>query len=269
MAHATRRGRANGSQEAGPWLGGMRGLLGLPALIMLFLALAPAAHAQQRVELTVNAGITQPIYLHVAHQPAASAILFPGGSGVTAAEPHNFLLRVADDFVAAGITVAVAEAPSDHAGGMDDPFRASAEQAADTAAIVAFLESRATLPVWLIGTSKGTISAANAAVRLGPRQIAGVVLTSAVWSGGMQTVPLGEIRVPTLIVHNRHDECPASPFDRAEPALAELTAAPAKQLIAVTSSARLASACEARSPHGYLGIEDQVVASIVAWIKTH
>jgi hypothetical protein len=29
------------------------------------------------------------------------------------------------------------------------------------------------------------------------------------------------------------------------------------------------AACEAQSPHGYYGIEDQVVPLIGAWIKAH
>ena len=42
-------------------------------------------------------------------------------------------------------------------------------QAIDTAAVVAYLRSRAPVPVWLIGTSNGTISAANAGCGLGQR----------------------------------------------------------------------------------------------------
>jgi pimeloyl-ACP methyl ester carboxylesterase len=225
--------------------------------------------AQQRIELAAGAGITQPVYLHPASQPIASAVLFPGGSGAVGAVRNNFLLRVADAFAAAGVTAAVADTPSDRPNGMDRSFRATDRQATDTAAIVDFLRHRAPVPVWLIGTSNGTISAANAAFRLGPQRTAGLVLTSAVWDGGIRQVPLGEIRVPTLIVHNRRDGCVSSPFAQAEPALAALTAAPAKELIAVTSSAERSAPCEAKSPHGYLGIEDQVVGLIVAWIKTH
>jgi predicted esterase len=229
-----------------------------------------AAHAAETFDLpSGQPGVSQPIYLHPAAHAAASAVLFPGGSGAVYAVRKNFLIRTADDFAAAGITVAIADTPSDHPGGVDRGFRASEVQAIDTAAVVAFLRARAPVPVWLIGTSNGTISAANAGVRLGPSRIAGVVLTSSVWIGGMQATNFQMLRVPTLIVHNRNDGCPLSPFDQAAPSLASMHDAPVKELIAVSSSASLSGACDAMSPHGYLGIEKQVVQQIANWIKTH
>ncbi len=241
----------------------------LPILIALWLGFAPTAWAEERIDLPTRPGVTQPIYLTVARNPVASAIMYPGSNGVVSAERNNFLIRVAGDFAAAGVTVAVADAPSDQAGGMNTGFRAGEAQATDTAAIVAFLRSRAPVPVWLVGTSRGSISAANAAVRLGPPRIAGVVLTSSVWAGGMSAVPLNTLPVPVLIVHNRNDSCRESPFDQAEPAYATLTAAPAKQFLAVAGGSSRGNPCGAMSPHGYLGIENQVVPPIVAWIKTH
>jgi predicted esterase len=237
---------------------------------LVMLGATAAAHAADRFDLpTGRPGITQPIDLHPATHPAASAVLFPGGSGAVYAVRKNFLIRSADDFAAAGITVAIADTPSDHPGGVDRAFRASEAQAIDTAAIVAFLRMRAPVPVWLVGTSNGTISAANAGVRLGPSRIAGVVLTSSVWIGGMQATDFQALRVPTLIVHNRNDGCPLSPFDQTAPALASMHNAPVKELIMVSSSASLSGPCDAMSPHGYLGIEEQVVQQIANWIKTH
>jgi hypothetical protein len=90
-----------------------------------------------------------------------------------------------------------------------------------------------------------------------------------VWNGGMRQVALSDIRVPTLIVHNRNDSCPASPFRGAAPALTELASVPAKELIAVQSSSEAGNPCEGKSPHGYLGIEASVVGLIAGWIKSH
>lgn len=239
-------------------------------LLILLLTAGMAARAAQPVDVpSGRPSVTERVYLHPAGHPLASAVLFPGGSGVVRALAGNFLVRTADDFAAAGVTAAVVDAPSDHPGGMDRAFRAGPEHAADTAAVIAFLRSRAPLPVWLIGTSNGAISAANAAVRLGPSQIAGVVLTSSVWTGGMSATHFETLRVPTLIVHNHNDGCLLSPFDQAAPALAALHDAPARQLMVVSSSAALSGPCEAKSPHGYLRIEAQVVGAITDWIKAH
>ncbi len=82
-------------------------------------------------------------------------------------------------------------------------------------------------------------------------------------------MPLSALRMPVLIVHNRNDSGTVSPFAQAEQAFATLTMAPAKQLIAVAGGSLRGNPCDALSPHGYLGIEDQVVPPIVAWIRTH
>lgn len=234
------------------------------------IAFAPrAAPADQRVELHSRDGVVQAIDFIPVADPVATVILFPGGGGVIAQSRKNFVVRVRHRFADHGFNVAVADAPSDQSGRMGAAFRASAQQAQDVAAIIAFVRSKAAVPVWLIGTSMGTISAANAAARLGPPQVAGVVLTSSVWSGGMNAVPIAQIAVPVLVVHNRDDRCPSSPYPGAEQAMAQLTAAPAKELIAVAGGASFSRDCGALSPHGYYKIENQVVAPIIRWIEAH
>lgn len=227
------------------------------------------AAAEDRVELHSRPGVTLPILYQPAASPVASAVLFPGGVGVIAATGGNFLLRVRGEFAAQGISVAVIDAPSDHSGGLPNEYRASADAAQDIAAAIAFLRSKAPAPVWLVGTSRGSISAGNGAARLGPSQVGGLVLTSSVWNRGMDRVPLGSIAVPTLIVHNRDDGCRQSPPAGAEPALAALAAAPVKQLVFVSGGMAKSNPCGGLSTHGYYGIEDKVVPVVVAWIKAH
>ncbi len=228
-----------------------------------------AAMAQERIDLPSRPGVTETVYLTAAAQPIASVILFPGGSGAVAVVRNNFLLRVAPQFAAQRMTVAVADVPSDHPGGVGVDYRASAAEAQDVTAIIAMLKQRAAVPVWLIGTSRGSISAANAAAQIGPPRVAGVVLTSSVWVGGMTNVGMSQISVPILVVHNRDDGCRESPFASTDAAMAQMQRAPVKQLITVSGGMSRSAPCEAMSPHGYLGIEDQVVPPIIAWIKTH
>jgi pimeloyl-ACP methyl ester carboxylesterase len=163
----------------------------------------------------------------------------------------------------------VIDVPSDHRAGLDPNYRASAEHAQDIEAAVAFVKAKTNLPVWLVGTSNGSISAANGAVRLGPTQVAGVVLTSSVWAGGMSLVPYGEIAVPVLIVHNRDDHCPSAPFAGAQQAIAMLAKAPMKAFLPVSGGTSRSQPCEAMAPHGYFEIEGTVVPPIVSWIVAH
>lgn len=236
-------------------------------MLALLLLLPFAARAQERIDLPARPGVTQPVYVTAAAKPVASVVLFPGGSGVVAAVRNNFLLRIVPDLVAQGFTVAVADVPSDMPGGMTPPFRAGSAHAQDIAAIVAMLKARAAVPVWLIGTSRGSISAANGGAGPG---VAGVVLTSSVWRHGMALTAAEQIRAPVLIVHNRDDGCSESPFDEVEPFRARLTQARPVQVIAVSGGTSRSGPCQALSPHGYLGIESQVVIPIAGFIRgTH
>jgi predicted alpha/beta-fold hydrolase len=240
------------------------------AIILYLLALlAFSASAQERVDLTTRPGIIQSVYFTAAPSAVASVILFPGGIGVVARVRNNFLSRVVGRFSAQGINVAVADAPSDQASGLSTTFRQSSEHANDIAGIIAMLKSRAPVPVWLIGTSRGSISAANGAARIGPPRIAGAVLTSSVWRGGMAGAGLDQITVPVLVVHNRDDSCRESPYGDTAIGMSHIRQARVKELLTVSGGMLRGDPCEGQSPHGYFSIEDQVVPPIIAWIKTH
>jgi len=201
----------------------------LAVALMLCLTTAfGSALAEERIDLATRPGITQPVYFTATPSAAASVILFPGGSGVVAAVRSNFLLRVAGQFAVQGFNVAIADAPSDQANGMSQTFRQSSQQADDIAGIIAMLKTRSPTPVWLIGTSRGSISAANGAARIGPPRVAGVVLTSSVWLGGMAGVSLEQISLPILVVHNRDDGCRDSPFGNTAGAMARMQQARVK-----------------------------------------
>jgi len=239
------------------------------SLAMLAVFAAHRAAAEDRMSLpSSRPGITVAIWFQAAASPVASVVLFAGGNGAIDGLSGNFLIRVRGSFAAQAINVAAIDRPSDRAIA-DRLYRAGTDAATDLAAVIAFLKQKAPVPVWLVGTSNGSISAANGAARLGPAQVSGLVLTSSVWQGGMQQVPLASIAVPTLVVHNRDDSCRVSPPGAAEPALASMTRAPVKELVLVSGGSLQGDPCEARSPHGYFGIENQVVPVIIQWIKAH
>lgn len=236
---------------------------------LLFASLAGAAAADESLVVPSRPGVTVPVGVTGAAAPRAWLVLFVGTNGVVAQMPSNFLLRVKPDFAAAGYDIAVVDVPSDHRVGIDPYYRASAEAAADLDAVLKALDAKDQHPAWLIGTSMGSISAANGAARLGTPRIAGAVLTSSVWAGGMGLVPLGEIKVPVLVVHNRDDGCRSAPFSGAQLGVTQLANAPAHELIAVSGGIAKGPPCEAMSRHGYLGIEQQVVPAILQWIAAH
>lgn len=259
---------------------GHRGRAALLAAVLAAAMPGPAgAEALEYIELPTRNGVVQPIYaVRPAGPPVASVVLFTGGDGrlnggrnPPSLSNNNFLVRSRDRFAAHGLLVAIPDVPSDHASGLGT-FRESADHATDIAAVIAYLRRRAPVPVWLVGTSRGTISAADAAIRIKTGGPDGLVLTSTIalssrTEAGITTLDLDEIAVPTLFIHNREDGCQACPF-HAVPAIVErLSHAPRRELIAVSGGdTPRSSACEALSRHGFLGIEDEVVGDIARWI---
>ena len=91
--------------------------------------------------------------------------------------------------------------------------------------MIAGMRARTHLPVWLIGTSRGAISAVNAASRLsGAAAPDGLILTSPVTSGrevafkawvahSVFSLDLGDIKMPVLVIVHAEDKCIRTPPD--------------------------------------------------------
>ena len=193
-------------------------------------------------------------FLFIKHDnPAASVLLFAGGhgnlklTGLGIGQYHNnFLVRTRSEFAAQGFNVAVVDTPSDHAGrfGLHN-FRTSPEHVQDIKAVIAYLRARSNTPVWVIGTSRGTISAANVAASLEEGGPDGLVLTASVfrpWSGtltwAIANTGLEKIRIPTLFVHHKEDGCNTTRFGDVERHMKMLTNAPKVELISFEGGPR-------------------------------
>ena len=249
---------------------------GAAVLLGAALACAPAFADETRIELHLGSGIVQPFLLTEPQGvPIASLILFTGGSGIVARTGENFLLRSRAKFAARGFLVAAIDVPSNHQAGLNAVIRGSDEYARDIAPVIAELRRRVQVPVWLVGTSTGTISAANLAARLNHGDGAdGLVMTSSFVPVGGPAPPIpalidpAAIRLPTLFVHNRDDACGTSLFVNLAPLMARFSNAPRKELIAVEGGLPPKSdPCDALSRHGYYSIEDSVIDRIASWIK--
>ncbi len=247
--------------------------------------LAVASAGEEGLLLPTRPGVTMPVlFVTPERTPIASVILFPGGDGrhgIGQRGPGwglkgNFLIRSRAIFAEHGFLAAVVDAPSDHPDGIWRA-RSTEAHAKDSAALIAELRRRAPGPVWLVGTSMGTISAANAAARLGtggPAGADGLVLTSTVtrehWllRVSLKDVALAEIRMPTLFVHHKQDGCNLTRFGDLPSLMQGFTQAPRVELLAFEGGDAPQSApCEALSAHGYLGIEREVAGAIARWIK--
>jgi hypothetical protein len=81
----------------------------------------------------------------------------------------NSLVRSIPHFRDLGLATALVDSPSDYTGedGLAG-FRTSSEHAEDLGKVIADVRARVSGAVWLVGTSRGTLSAANAACPRSP-----------------------------------------------------------------------------------------------------
>jgi pimeloyl-ACP methyl ester carboxylesterase len=259
------------------------------ALTMLLAAITAAqATGSRLVSIETPRGVKQAFILIAPDKPVASVILFAGGSGGLGLKSAssmkwgagNFLVRTRDMFAADGFAVAVVDAPSDHRKGMNAIFRMSAAHASDIAAVAAYLNKQANVPVWLVGTSMGTFSAAEGAIAASG--VDGLVLTSTItrsephWNiakshpDGVASMALARITVPTLIVSHRKDSCDLSPAAGASKLKRRLTNAGRVEIALLDGGDPPRSKpCEAKAQHGYFGIEAKAVGTIAKFIKAN
>ncbi len=252
--------------------------LGVLILTIGFLLGSETAFADEIVTLKTRGDATQ-TYLLVADsgaKPQAVAVMFPGGHGqvklpadisqLRLGPRGNFLVRTREMFRDRELAVAIIDSPSDRQSGMEDGFRIGSEHSDDIAAVVKDLRSRfPSAKVFLVATSRGTLSGAYVGRSLGSA-VDGVVLTSSVLSSGRRNMSLsgfdfGAIKVPLLFVHHAQDACRVCPYGAAE------TLGRTYPLITVRGGKPAESdECEPLSAHGYYGKEAETVSAIKSWI---
>lgn len=251
----------------------------------MLLAILPAALAADRVDsIPTRPGVTQSFWLvEPEGQPRAIAIMILGGDGVLrfdengpTSQKNNFLMRVRGDMLRAGMLLAYPDTPSDQTGGLDN-FRGDPRHAEDIKALILALKSRANVPAFVIGTSRGTVSAANAAARIDPSLLAGALLTTTIFDRtvgrirltSVHDLPLADIRVPVLELHHRDDQCYITQVAGVPAFMRALTNAPRKDSIILSGGKPAESEpCGALAPHGFFGVQDQAVKAMTAWIDS-
>lgn len=246
----------------------------LPLLLLLLCAGARAATVEEVVQLPSAGEARLPVLFSRddAREPDATAVLFNGGGGAVGLltripQPGaNFLVRSRSRFVAEGVATAVIDTPTDLAS-MSDGYRMGRRHADDVARVVGELQQRfPNKPVFLVGTSRGTVSAAYAGAALVDR-VAGVVLTSTVFNrgqggNGVMGFDWSGLR-RLLFVHHVDDACIATPYGMAR----HLSGAMRPLVSVHGGDVPRSEPCGAFSAHGYLGVEAPVVRAIVQWMR--
>jgi len=240
-------------------------------------------------------------YSWAAGQPAGDTkagvalVLLIGGGGTLAIDSAgcprrlngNILVRSAPRFQTAGMTTVLVDAPSDWSGdeGLAG-FRAAPEHATDLGQVIADVRARTgAASIWLIGHSRGTLSAAHAAARLAGTQAPdGVVLVSTMLQGETsrrkpwvaQTVfdaALKNYRGALLLVGHAADNCVRSLPAQLD-ALAQSSASTARlQVVRMNGGPRSVgrapslATCEVGEPHDLVEQDGEFAGGVLRFIR--
>jgi hypothetical protein len=222
------------------------------------------------------------------------------GDGTLDVNSGNFLVRTRWDFASQGFVVLTLDSATDFQNPELYPNGLEGQQSnpnhiADVLQVISYARSipglPANMPVWVVGTSRGTAGAwvaggnpcSSPAIPPNPSPVGpdGLVFTSpvndaatvvgCVVSGDADSLlvaPLANITVPTLLFNNKMSMCQAAQYT-GDPALLKAltgTTVKANQNVNDATFPALSSNCESLSPHGYFGDEPDVVTKVSNWI---
>jgi predicted esterase len=237
-----------------------------------------AAPSGELLTLPTRDGVTESLYVQAPGvTPPWVIILFAGDDGALHLKADgpttlggNFLIRTASYWVQQGDAAVLIDTPSDYANGIEDRFRHSADSLRDVEAAVQALRKRfPSSRIALVGTSRGTSSVGNVIER-NPGLVDAFVLTAPVSiarkdRAGVSGLNTDGTKLRVLVLSNRNDACPAALFYGAK----QLADKNHFNFIAVESTdggGDRQAECSGHSPHGFLGIEDQVLGEINRWL---
>ncbi len=261
-----------------------RSALILAAYAAFGVCAAPVARAGEAEAVTIDTTFvvkTPPVRLdRPAHTAHASVVLMTGGNGLLSLDATgtiidstgNFLIRSADLFLRHGLNVMMADAAPAHPTGLTFANRLSATHAAELQGFINAAMNRWGKPVWVVGTSNGSISAVTAA-GFSPALagLRGVVLTSPVTQLTPGTQPTfnlyaSRITLPTEVVWHQDDHCSFSPPAGSAALFTQIPSHDKAEHAFEHGHSVATDPCGAFSEHGYAGIEEEVVDKIAQFI---
>lgn len=203
-------------------------------------------------------------------------------TGQATASPGNFVIRTAQLFADAGFLAVALERPSDEPAGNAsvDQYRISVKHAVD---IVGLLKhaNPTNLPVFLVGTSRGAMSAvANNVIATGialPSPVTNNGGNAALLYVGRPDIPSllpSAVKRPAHVLWHDGDLCTVSPpagsqtlFNDLGGAGVAVTSDTTTGGIRVTNPPADVDVCGALDFHGFLGIEPTAVGLITTWLN--
>ena len=234
------------------------------ALVALLALAAPARAAETVVELPTRPGASLRMLVEAPANPVGSVVLLAGGNGEL-------------DLGADGTIKNFYGNPPVRTRGLyrDAGFAIGVLDVADLAAAIAHMRAIAA-PVAVIGFSRGAIPTAAAARLAGAARPDALVLFSGMWLTTRVTPTSveyvlkrdGAFAQPALLVVHGQDACPFSnpgELARFRPLLGG--SARAETLTLQGGGPPRGDRCGPFHFHGHVGLDDEIVAAVAAWLK--
>ena len=253
------------------------------------------------VRYTTQKGQETPVVVqYMVHTPETLpakglVLLLVGGEGATGITGNpithhaltggnNFLSRSATLFALNGYYAVTIDRPSTSSSdeGTYDHYRLSARHAQDIVTIVNTVQARngTNLPVFLVGTSRGTLSAL-AQYRLGIGSLLSSAITTAdnapnslyIGEPGVGPLAAGHVRdTPVQVLYHTADLCAVSTPAGSTLLGAQFAANVPSSTVAISAGTDFDSTpadhCQALTFHGYFGAEVEAVSAITGAIDT-
>lgn len=236
--------------------------------------LLPLAAQAELIHVPTGRGDTVPVYWGKVEGATATVFLFNGGNGRfkfnAQGEPRgkNFLIRSYPLFAEKKVNVVVV-GTRDAVPEMTDEYRVY-EHPADIREIAKTIRARSDAPMWLVGTSRGSVSVVAAATEDKTKMFAGVVITSAFVEPRARLsvirLDVNNIKVPVLVYHHADDGCRAAKPSDAKLAAKRFTSSNTVAFVTVQGGEDDSDVCNS-GHHSYMGMEDRAVTDIVGWIN--
>jgi hypothetical protein len=215
----------------------------------------------------------QAVYADESTTAKANIIAITGGNGLN--DPimtPNFLGRAKDDFVKADINYYMF--PNNERKEIATPIvRASKERMSRLGNLIKEIQSRNSLPIYVVGFSRGSIEASLASKQY---NIDGIVIMSGMFNTfEKKKTPLPaslltqnlikETDKRLLIIHHVKDKCRSTPFYKAEQFYNNVKAID-KKMIRLNGGGNTGKICGPLNYHGFEGWETDLTKQVTDWI---
>jgi hypothetical protein len=225
------------------------------------------------VQLKTRPGVRQGFSLTLPEQPVAVALFFSGANG------RGTALNMEYDLTRRGVGIAVVDPPSDLPGGFTSGERSRGDHVTDVDAVIRYLRQELRVPVWLVGMSMGSVSAASVATG-SAAGVDGVVFMAPVTAlyGGrhafgerlVTSFNLERLRVPVLAVAHRQDGCTSTPPSGTGLIAQQAAVAPVHEARLFDGGFSLSKdPCTGSSYHTFAGMRSEVGDYVAAFIARH